>query len=86
VGDNGCVFLEAQGESFQEIYISHSGPLAKYPKSHPQFTPKAQIWAISRNYPTAMPTPKVGTAADVLLKACGGCVQKKSSAAFVPFG
>jgi len=80
VGNNGGVFLEAQGEGFQEIYELHSGPLAKYPKVYPQllYTPKAKIWANSRNCPTAMPTHKGVTAAGVLLKAYGGGSKKVS--------
>jgi len=53
--------------------------LYKYPKFHLQFTLKAKIWANSRNYPAAIPTFKGGTAADILLKACGGGFQKSLS-------
>jgi len=67
--------LKHMGKGFQEIYELHSGPLAKYPKSHPKFTPKDKIWANSRNYFTAMPTLKRRTAANVLLKGCGGSLQ-----------
>jgi len=42
--NNGGVSLEAEAEGFQENYELHSGPLAKYPKSHPEFTSKAKIW------------------------------------------
>jgi len=51
------VFLEAKEEVFHEIYELHSGALAKYPKSHPPNLPsKVKTWAISRNYPTYIPT------------------------------
>jgi len=59
-GDNGSFFLEAQGDCVQEIYELHSGPLAKYPKSHSIFTPKAKILANLINCPTATFTPKGG--------------------------
>jgi len=38
------------------MFELHSGPLAKYPKSNPQSTTNHKI--ISRNYSTALPTPK----------------------------
>jgi len=74
-GTTGVFFLKLWGRAFKKFINCIPAQIP------PPFYPQSQIWANSRNYPTAMPTLKGETAADILLKGCGGGFRKNP----VPF-